>query len=147
MGASPLRRMGHAALVAAATSLFARVLGFFKEIVVAASFGLSGELDIYLVAFVLIGMPLSILLNAVQTALIADLAASPEPASAARRFSSTVFLTLVVLALVLPLWLLLLPHALPWLAAGFSPDKRQALETALVWLVPYYFLTGFNLLD
>ncbi len=144
--ASPLRRMGRAAMVAAATSLFARILGFLKEIVVAASFGLSGELDIYLVAFVLIGMPLSILLNAMQTALIAHLAAGLEGNTAARRFTATCLLTLALLALVLPLWLLVLPDLLPWLAAGFSPRKREALEVALLWLVPYYFLNGFNLL-
>lgn len=143
---SPLRRLGHDALLAAATSLFARILGFFKEIVVAAAFGLSGALDIYLVAFVLIGLPLSILINAVQTALIAHLAGGLDADTAANRFSATCLLTLAVLAVLLPIWLWVLPYLLPWLAAGFPPGKRQALETALYWLVPYYFLTGFNLL-
>lgn len=143
---SPLRRLGHAALVAAATSLLAKVLGFAKEVVVAAVFGLSGELDIYLVAFVLIGMPLGILLNAVQTALISHLASGLDADTAASRFGATCLLTLAVLAILLPIWLQILPHGLPWLAAGFPPDKRQALETALFWLIPYYFLTGFNLL-
>lgn len=143
---SPLRRLGHAALVAASTSLFAKVLGFAKEVVVAAVFGLSGALDIYLVAFVLIGMPLSILLNAVQTALIAHLSSGLDADAAASRFSATCLLTLAVLAVLLPIWLWALPYALPWLASGFSPDKRQTLETALYWLIPYYFLNGFNLL-
>lgn len=143
---SPLRRFGHAALVSAVTSLLAKVLGFAKEVVVAAVFGLSGDLDIYLVAFVLMGMPLSILLNAVQTALIAHLASGLDPDTAADRFATTCLLTLSVLAAVLPIWLLCLPYALPWLASEFSPDKRQALETALYWLIPYYFLNGFNLL-
>jgi len=143
---SPLRRLGHAALVAAATSLLAKVLGFAKEVVVAAAFGLSGALDIYLVAFVLIGMPLSILLNAVQTALIANLSSGLDADAAASRFSATYLLTLAVLAGLLPIWLWALPHALPWVVSGFSADKQQALETALYWLIPYYFLNGFNLL-
>lgn len=143
---SPLRRLGHAALVAAATSLLAKVLGFAKEVVVAAAFGLSGALDIYLVAFVLIGMPLSILLNAVQTALIAHLSSGLDADAAASRFSATYLLTLAVLAVLLPIWLWLLPHALPWVVSGFSADKQQALEAALYWLIPYYFLNGFNLL-
>lgn len=138
--------MGHGALVAASASLFARILGFCKEIVVAAIFGLSGALDVYLLAFVLIGMPLSILLNAVQTALIAHLAAGHDNEETGKHFSTTCILTLTLLAIILPVWLMLLPHLLPWLAAGFPPDKRQALETALIWLVPYYFLNGFNLL-
>ena len=143
---SPLRRLGHAALVAAATSLLAKVLGFAKQVVVAAVFGLSGALDIYLVAFVLIGMPLSILLNAVQTALITHLSSGLDADAAASRFSATSLLTLAVLAVLLPIWLWALPYVLPWLASGFSPDKRQALETALFWLIPYYFLNGLNLL-
>lgn len=143
---SPLRRLGHAALVAASTSLLAKVLGFAKEVAVAAVFGLSGVLDIYLVAFVLIGMPLSILLNAVQTTLIAYLASGLDADAAAGRFSATCLLTLAVLAVLLPIWLWALPYALPWLVSEFSPDKRQALETALYWLIPYYFLNGFNLL-
>lgn len=144
---SPLRKMGHTALVAATTSLVAKSLGFIKEVVVASIFGLSGALDIYLVAFVLIGVPISILLNAVQTALITHLAgANLAPNEEANRFVATSLVTLACLAVLLPIWLWALPYALPWLASGFSLEKRQALETALYWLIPYYFLNGFNLL-
>lgn len=144
---SPLRKMGHTALVAATTSLIAKGLGFIKEVVVASIFGLSGALDIYLVAFVLIGVPLSVLINAVQTALIVYLAgASLAPNQEASRFVATSLMTLACLAVLLPIWLWALPYALPWLASGFSLEKRQALETALYWLIPYYFLNGFNLL-
>src|SRR5574340_982251 len=144
---SPLRKMGHTALVAATTSLIAKGMAFVKEVVVASIFGLSGALDIYLVAFVLIGVPLSILLNAVQTALITHLSGNNlAPHEEASRFVATSLLTLTCLAVLLPLWLWALPYALPWLASGFSVEKRQALEAALYWLIPYYFLNGFNLL-
>lgn len=144
---SPLRKMGHTALVAATTSLVAKSVGFIKEVIVASIFGLSGALDIYLVAFVLIGVPISILLNAVQTALITHLAgANLTPNAEASRFVATSLLTLACLAVLLPIWLWALPYVLPWLASGFSVEKRQALETALYWLIPYYFLNGLNLL-
>ncbi|TKB64567.1 MAG: hypothetical protein E8D47_10405 [Nitrospira sp.] len=144
---SPLRKMGHTALVAATTSLIAKGMAFIKEVVVASIFGLSGALDIYLVAFVLIGVPLSILLNAVQNAFITHLAgANLTPNEEGKRLVATSLLTLACLAVLLPVWLWALPYALPWLASGFSAEKRQALETALYWLIPYYFLTGFNLL-
>lgn len=147
MARSPLRRLGRSALVAASTSLLAKVLGFAKEVVVAATFGLSGALDVYLVAFVLIGAPVSILLNAVQTALIAHLSSARLlPDEESDRFAATSLLVLIALALVLPFWLWALPKTLPWLASGFPPEKRMALETALYWLVPYYFLNAFNLL-
>jgi len=144
---SPLRRLGHDALVAVMTSSFAKGLGFIKEVLVAALFGLSGALDIYLVAVVLIGFPVSILLNAVQTALISALAADQSSSIDRRRLiAATALLTVACLAALLPLWLLLLPKLLPWLAFGFSPEKRQGLEAALFWLMPYYFLNGLNLL-
>ena len=139
--------MGHTALVAASTSLVAKSLGFIKEVVVASIFGLSGALDIYLVAFVLIGVPVSVLLNAVQTAFITHLAgANLAPHTEASRIVATGVLTLACLAVLLPIWLWAIPYALPWLASGFSVEKRQALETALYWLIPYYFLNGINLL-
>ena len=140
--------MGHDTLTAVLTSVVAKGLGFFKEVMVAASFGLSGALDIYVMAFVLIGFPLSVLLNAVQTALIATLASCDRssPDEGRRLFTGTALITLASLIVLLPIWLLLLLHALPWLASGFPMEKRQGLETALLWLIPYYFLNGFNLL-
>lgn len=144
---SPLRKMGHTALVAGTTSLAAKGMAFIKEVVVASVFGLSGALDVYLVAFVLIGVPLNVLLNAVQTALITQLSsANLAPNEESSRFLTTSLMTLACLALLLPIWLWALPYALPWLASGFSVEKRQGLETALYWLIPYYFLNGFNLL-
>lgn len=147
VGRSPLRRLGHSALVAALTALLTKALGFAKEVIVAATFGLSGALDVYLVAFVLIGAPVSIVLNAAQTALISHFSsAGLSPNDESDRFASISLLVLAVLTILLPLWLGALPSALPWLASGFGVEKRQALETALHWLVPYYFLNGFNLL-
>lgn len=144
---SPLRKMGHDALVAAGTLLITKGLGFIKEVVVASIFGLSGALDVYLVAFVLIGVPISILLNATQTALITHLAGAHFSKNAeANSFFATSLVTLGCLAALLPIWLWVLPHVLPWIASGFSIEKRQQLETALYWLIPYYFLNGFNIL-
>lgn len=140
--------MGHNALVAALTSLIGKGLGFVKELLVAASFGLSGSLDIYLMAVVLIGFPLSIFLNAVQTALISELAAEKSSSAAGGHLCvATTLITVACIGALLPIWLLLLPHILPWLASGFSPDKQQELVTALFWLIPYYFLNGINLLS
>lgn len=144
---SPLRRLAHSALMAAMTSFLAKAVGFAKEVVVAATFGLSGALDVYLVAFVLIGAPLSIVVNAAQTALIAHFSSAQlSPADESDRFASISLLVLAALGGLLPLWLWVLPSALPWLASGFAAEKQQALEVALLWLIPYYFLNAFNLL-
>jgi putative peptidoglycan lipid II flippase len=128
------------------TSAVAKGLGFVKEVLVAAMFGLSGALDIYLMAFVLIGFPVTILLNAVQTSLISALAVEQTPSNAGSAYVTTALATTVCLVVMLPVWLSFVPTALPWLASGFSPEKRQELEVALLWLIPYYFLNGLNLL-
>ena len=144
--ASPLRRLGQDAMVAAAASIASRAVGFAKELVVAAHFGLSGNLDVYFVAFALIGFPLAILLNAIQTVFIAKLSAHSSSVEDQRLFGLTALGTLFLLLLVLPLWLAVVPYGVPWLASGFPPEKRHALETALTWLIPYYFINGINLL-
>jgi putative peptidoglycan lipid II flippase len=146
-GKSPLLRLGGDALIAASTSSVAKIFGFLREILVASLFGLSGALDIYVIAVVLVGFPVSIVLNAVQTTLISAMAAKPHvPADSARTLSTTMLLTTAFLAVLLPIWLQVLPTVTPWLASGFSFEKRHELETALYWLVPYYFLNGLNLL-
>lgn len=146
VGVSPLRRLGHDALVAASASLAARSVGFAKEIVVASYFGLSGNLDVYLVALAAIGFPLAILLNAIQTVFIARLSATIPTRDGKSLYGHAVLGTLLILSVLLPLWLLILPYGLPWLASGFPFEKRQALEAALIWLIPYYYLNGVNLL-
>jgi putative peptidoglycan lipid II flippase len=146
VGHSPLRRLGHDALVAVMTSAVGKGLGFLKEVLIAAMFGLSGALDIYLMGVVLIGFPVTVLLNAVQTALIAALAVEREPSNAGRMYATTALTTVIGLAAMLPIWMVLVPNVLPWLASGFSPEKRHELEVALYWLTPYYFFTGLNLL-
>lgn len=146
VNASPLRRLGHNAMVAAMTSLAARAVGFVKEIIVAAHFGLSGDLDVYLVAFTLIGFPLAILLNAIQTTTISSLSACQSAAQGKQIFSLTATGLLLAMAAIIPLWMAFLPYAMPWLASGFPAEKQHALELALRWLVPYYFVAGINLL-
>lgn len=129
------------------TAAAAKGVGFIKEIFVAAVFGIADALDVYLLAFVMIGFPVNILLNAVQTAMIASLCASQsEPSAAGRAYTATLLATLMAAAAVLPIWLFAAHVFLPKIAAGFSPDKLAWLEQALMWMVPYYFLNTLNLL-
>ncbi len=142
---SPLRQLGFSAFTVASMSLVARVVGFLKEIAVASYFGLSSGLDVYVMAFVLIGVPASILLNAIHSVMVSTIA-SGRNKNNSTIYTSTVVLTSLALLVLLPLWLFILNFNLPWLASGFSPEKLQWLETAIYWLIPYYFFNGANLL-
>lgn len=122
-------------------------MGFIKEIFVASVFGVSDALDVYLLAFVLIGFPLSILLNAIQTVMISSLAAARNNTErTGETYTSTLLVTLLAVGALLPIWLFALQALLPQLASGFPPEKLAWLESALVWMIPYYFLNGLNLL-
>lgn len=143
---SPLRKLGHDALIAATVALGARLVGFYKEILVAIHFGLSNNLDVYFVAFVLIGFPLAIVINAIQSVFIAKLSVQNSIVDSQKLLSATMLGTVLILILILPIWLWLIPYSLPWVTSGFSLEKKQALELALIWLIPYYFLNGVNLL-
>ena len=145
-GASPLRRLGQQAIVAAGVSLVARGAGFAKEVAVAFVFGLSGHLDIYVLAFVLVSFPAGILLNAVQTTFITRLSGMDRREDIRQLSGATIAGTSLLLVCILLFWLLFVPCLLPWLAAGFSGEKQDQLLKAFWWMLSYSFLSGLNLL-
>ena len=144
----PPSRM-RAILVSAATftalSLLPKVLVVGKDVAVAFYFGAGQALDVYLMAFVLIGMPVSIIVVALQTTLIPALVGKPNEA-AAGLLGGALKLALTALLLALPLWLLALPFALATLYPAAAETTRSTLLQACYWLIPYYFLHGINLL-
>lgn len=138
-----------AILTAAATftalSLLPKLLVVAKDIVVAFYFGAGQALDVYLMAFVLIGMPVSIVVGALQTTLIPALVIQNEK-KAPSLLGGALKLGLSVLLFALPIWLLLLPHALNTLYPAASENIRSSLLQACYWLIPYCFFNGVSVL-
>lgn len=126
-----------------ALSLLPKLFSLFKDVAVAASFGASQTLDTYLMAFVLIGVPVSIVAVAMQTTLIPALV-NKDSNSAAGLLGGAIKLALVLLGLALPIWLAVLPAALGVLYPGEAKNIRQDLLSACLWLIPYYFINGVN---
>ena len=141
--------MARAAMLYASATAGVKVATFAKEAVVGAAFGVSGAMDAYLMALMLIGVPMGLLLNAVQTAFIAQFVDVRETRG---RQASAIFLrstatgTLLTMAIVLLLWLAMLPGMIDIVGHGFEPAKREVVRVTFLWLVPYYFLNGLNLL-
>jgi putative peptidoglycan lipid II flippase len=126
-----------------------KVAAFVKEAVVAAAFGVSGAMDAYLMGLMLIGVPLGLLLNAVHTAfvpLLVEVRETRGTQASALFVRSTASGTLVAMAAALLLWLAMLPWIIDIVGHGFDPAKREVVRAMLLWLVPYYFLAGLNLL-
>jgi putative peptidoglycan lipid II flippase len=128
----------------AALSLFPKVLAIAKDMAVAARFAAAQTLDTYLMAFVLIGIPVSVIAVSLQTALIPALVGK-DGDGAGRLLGGALKLTLMLLALALPLWLLVLPLTLDLMYPRAEPSVREHLFSACLWLLPYYFINGCNL--
>jgi putative peptidoglycan lipid II flippase len=126
-----------------ALSLLPKVFALIKDIAVAASFGASHALDTYLIAFVLIGVPVSIVVVAMQTALIPALV-NKDNNAAAGLLGGAIKLAVVLLILALPIWLAVLPAALGVLYPGEAENVGHDLLSACLWLTPYYFINGIN---
>lgn len=126
-------------------ALLPKVLAIAKDMAVASRFGTAQTLDVYLMAFVLIGVPVSIVVVAMQTTLIPALV-NKDNDTAAGLLGGALKLAMCLLALMLPIWLAVLPVALGVLYLGSVESARQELLSACLWLIPYYFVNGINLL-
>jgi putative peptidoglycan lipid II flippase len=141
--------MARAAMLYTGMTGGVKVASFVKEAVVAAAFGVSGAMDTYLMGLMLIGVPSSLLLNAVQTALIpffVEVRERDGTEGTASFLRSAASATLLAMTALLLLWFALLPWIIGIVGHGFDPAKRDAVHIIFVWLIPYYFLNGLNLL-
>jgi putative peptidoglycan lipid II flippase len=152
--ASVLQRVARHPLMRAAAGFAAitsvvKAVAFVKEAVVAAAFGVGATMDSYLMAFVIIGFPSAVLMNAAQTVFIREYVhiISVRGEFAAGRFlRHAVVGLLLALTVVLVVWIALLPGILAVVGHGLTPAQR-ALVAGNVWrLTPYYYLNGINLL-
>ena len=126
-------------------SVLPKVLSLVKDVVVAAKFGAGQALDIYLMALVLIGVPVSIIAVSMQTTLISALA-SKDANDAAGLLGGAIKFAVVLLILALPIWLVLLPIVLNTLYPNLAEVNTSELLVACLWLIPFYFTNGVNLL-
>jgi putative peptidoglycan lipid II flippase len=141
--------MARAAMLFAVVTTGVKVAAFAKEAVVAAAFGVSGAMDAYLMGLMLIGVPLGLLLNAVQTAfipLLVEVRQTRGTQAGADFVGSTASGTLVAMAVAILLWLAALHWTIDIVGHGFDPARRVVVRAMFLWLVPYYFLAGLNLL-
>jgi putative peptidoglycan lipid II flippase len=124
-------------------SLLAKLLGLAKEVVIASRFGASHVLDIYFMGMVLIVVPVSVLMVALQATMIPQLVGK-DNASAARLLGGALKFATAMLLVALPVWLAVLPVAVEYLHPRSDPAHIDQLYRTCLWLIPYYFLGGLN---
>ena len=141
--------MVRSAVLYASATAGVKVVAFIKEAVVAAAFGVSGSMDAYLMGLMLIGVPLGLLLNAIQTAFIplfVEVRETRGTQAGAHFIRSTASAVLLVMMMALIMWLVILPWVMGIVAHGFDTAKQTAVRDMFLWLIPYYFLNGLNLI-
>lgn len=141
--------MGQIARAATITALgmgFGRALTIVREVVVAATFGISGHMDAWAVAFTLVGVPGSIIMGALQTALIPAYSRTSALGEKRRLLAAAVSVALLGMGTAAALLLGTSTWLLRLIRSDASPASI-AQSAQLLWLLlPYYFFTALNLL-
>lgn len=128
-----------------AISVVPKLFSIVKDGVIAYRFGVSNILDAFLLSYVLISVPVSIVGIALQTALVPVLV-SRNVNESAKLLGHSIKFCLIMLTLILPLWLKALPYSLKLLYPSVEFVNIESVFRSCVYLLPYYFTNGVNLI-
>jgi putative peptidoglycan lipid II flippase len=136
-----------AAMVVGMGTIFVKLLALVKELVVAAQFGTTDDLDAFLIALTIPSFVLNIIAGSFNSALIPTYIKVREQAglkSAQQLFAGATVWSIGLLLITTLLMLFSIPIYLPALTHGFSADKL-ALTNHLLWAIsPMLILTGIG---
>lgn len=138
---------GGAAIIAAA-SFASRILGVFRDRILAGEFGAGDTLDVYYAAFRLPDLLYNLLIVGALTAGFIPVFVAARDASRKRGETrstehwdiANAFLTTAIagLAVLCAIMIVLSPYIIPWLTPGFSPEKTAAVArlSRIIFLSP-----------
>ena len=140
------KSLGKAAAGVILVSLFSKMLGFGREIVIAAQLGATSAGDIFRVATFLPTMLFGILAYGFTNTFIPLLTEQETKAGhgAVKRYVTNVTNAITVLMVLLTaLGMLLNPWIVKVIAPGFNRETYQLTVAATYWLMPNIVLLGF----
>lgn len=118
-----------------------------KDIIVAYQFGTTDALDAFLIAILLPSIAISIMAGSFASAFIPtyiDLQHREGHEAAERLYKSLMTSTLIVLTGLASILALIAPIVVPFLAAGFTPEKLSLARSLLFILLPVLVLKGLT---
>ncbi len=131
-------------ITVAIISILVKGLGFYKEIIVAGSFGLSELLDTFFIAAMLPGFISEVFLNAFKSVFIPNYIAEKKSTNKLGAFQSSSFLiTLSIALLFIIISYLFTDVFLETFFAGHTPDYYDLIKTQLYYLLPCILFWGF----
>lgn len=139
------RRIFSAAMVVGALTLFAKVAGMGKEVLVAAWFGTGDAMDAFVVAFLIPSYAINVIAGSINGAFIPTFIEVRERAgdeAAQRLFSGTLVFSIGLLTLSVLLMAAAAPWVIPLLCFGFTPTKVSLTLELFYLLVPGVLIVG-----
>lgn len=142
-----------AILSAFGVSLLAQIIVFIRQILIAAYFGISRELDVYFMTYAIATLLVFTFAVIFDTVAIPHLIKNMEEKGydAFKRLTGSVFTFSLGLSLILTIiFIAVTPLVVKFMAAGFSFEEKKAVWTMafyfMPWtliIVPYYALCSF----
>ncbi|QRM90172.1 virulence factor MviN [Lacinutrix sp. WUR7] len=131
-------------ITVAIISILVKGLGFYKEIIVAGSFGLSELLDTFFIAALLPGFINEVFLTAFKLVFIPNYIAEKKSSNRIGAFQSTSFIiTLVISILFIIISYLFTDVFLETFFKGHTAEYYHLIKTQLYYLLPCILFWGF----
>nr|WP_155707360.1 lipid II flippase MurJ [Gloeocapsopsis dulcis] len=131
------RKIFGAAVVVAGLTAFVKVASVGKELVVAWRFGTGDAVDAFLIALLVPAFVINVVAGSFNAALIPTYIQVREQQgkqAAQQLFSGTMIWSFGLLGITTLLMVVTAPIYLPWIAAGFDPEKLR-LTFHLLWAI------------
>ena len=130
-------------ITVAIIAVFVKGLGFYKEIIVAGSFGLSELLDTFFIAALLPGFINEVFLNAFKSVFIPNYIAEKKSTNRIGAFQSASFIiTLSIAAIFIIISYLFTDVFLETFFRGHTTDYYYLIKTQLYYLLPCILFWG-----
>lgn len=144
-------KIARAAFVIMLAALLGRVLGFLKEVLVAAWFGTSTAMDAFVIALIVPSVLANLIGGAIQASLVPvyiECRLKQGETSAAKLLSTTLTGAFILFGAPTILTYLVAPLFVPWLGLEFDEPTKELLIHLARILAPLFFLqAGIGLLS
>lgn len=142
------RRIFSASFNIGLLTLVVNFFTFLKEVLIARFFGISSELDVFLLAVTITGIPVAVILYSLQSSFIpVFVEARSDRTNAQRVLNATTAGALAAMSVIVLLILVFLPQLTKLFGYGFTPQQHVLLGSYIIGLVPVVFLNGLNYLS
>jgi putative peptidoglycan lipid II flippase len=146
---TPNRSIFFSAIIVGSMTFIVKFAALAKDLVVANNFGVSKELDAYIVAFILPSFVINVVAGAFHTSLVPtyiEVRENEGQAAAQEVFSGILARALMILGACIILLALFGPIVLPLLGSGFASETLVQSQTMFYIMLPSVIISGLAII-